>query len=87
MISLLNFEPTLAWILNYVYAKLVLKLNTVFLYFSKKNGQVGAKLSSIKTVSFDQSIFQNRAAKYLAQATIHCRSYTDKHVSGQEVYK
>lgn len=57
-----------------------------FLTFPK-NGKVGTKLSSLKIVSFDQSIFENRAAKYLAQATIQCRSYTDTNVSGQEAYK
>lgn len=45
---------------------------------------MGTQLSSINTVSFDQSIFQNKAAKYQAQANVHCTPYTGTHVSGQE---
>ena len=51
------------------------------------NGQVDTQISSINTVNFDESIFQDRAAKYLAQPTRQDRPHTDVHVCGQEGHK
>lgn len=81
---MITFDPLLSWVLGDFYATLVLTFKKGFFLFTN-NGRVDTQFSSINTVNFD--VFQDRAAKYLAQPTKHDRTHTDLHVCGQKGHK